>query len=146
MIETLMAVVVGAFLGALLPPLVQKIMTPNPNLSISLRVWKAELPYYSVQSHHSVSKPVSGSVLIAEVRNSINAKANAENCRAKLEIEGVTNGEEYIPWRYLELATGRGSSWTQFHSIRILRGDNRTTSHLLDRKRRGQWFSSDIIT
>lgn len=96
----------------------------SPKLTLNLKIWKAKLPEFGIRSHKSPSQKVDGLVLIAEVQNSLNSKENASNCRAKLRIEEVTLGNEYIPWRYLQVATGRGSSWEQYHNINILKGDS----------------------
>lgn len=98
-----------------------------PKLSLNLKTWKSHLPEFGISSHHRVSKKVEGLVLIAEVQNNLESKGNARKCRAKLKIDDITLGNEYIPWRFLQVATGRGASWRQYHSINILKGD---TGHL----------------
>lgn len=94
-----------------------------PKLTLNLRVWKAHLPEFGIASHRKNSEIVESTVLIAEVQNNVESKENARNCRAKLKIDDVTLGNEYIPWRFLEVASGRGSSWHQYHNIGILKGD-----------------------
>ncbi len=81
-------------------------------------------PYLALQSHDPVSRPVSGKVLTISVVNSLKSKVNANHCRAKLSVEGITSGDEYLPWRYIDVATGKGSGWRQYHDIEILRGDS----------------------
>jgi hypothetical protein len=93
----------------------------KPNFDLAMSVTPI-LPGFGLRSQ-TISQPVAGKILLLEVTNSIKSRVNANHCRAKLLVEGVTSGDEYIPWRYIEVASGMGSSWRQFHDREILRGD-----------------------
>ncbi len=80
-------------------------------------------PELNFPNHERISKPASGKILTMKVTNDIKSKVNAQHSRVKLMIGGVTKGEEYLPWRYVSVASGRGAGWQQYHDIELLRGD-----------------------
>jgi len=95
----------------------------KPNFDLATKV--IEIPLgFGLSSQQIVPREVHGKVLQIEVTNSIKSRVNASHCRAKLSIDGITSGEEFIPWRYIEIASGRGSGWMQLHDLPILRGDS----------------------
>src|SRR2546427_8908307 len=86
----------------------------NPNFDLDLEV--TPIPSgFGLKSPQTISQPISGKVLKIAVTNSIKSKVNANHCRAKLLVKEVTSGDEYLPWRYVEVASGMGSGWRQFH-------------------------------